>query len=366
MPASANANAFVSDPKSFLKEAQAATSSKAIKNLLAQLPITAEKDYTFDEDAPQNGWQEGKLHWFPVGRDRGNAGRIKLAGSPENPIGERTINAMEALIERERQLELLANPNALPPPTPREAVRRYFELPPLDQIPGTSKLIKGKKAYAYARELAKKIRVRLVREKVPVEYTVLIEDEGIGQAPERVHSRLLSLGKSDKGDKSYLIGVFGQGGSSAYASCAYSWIMSRRTPELLGNDSAGVGWTIVKKIIPGGRRDPFWAYLAAHYDGRVPAFAASNADDLGITPGTRIAHIGWDVGKFEPARTLFPALNHLLFSPVLPYELYTRPAPERPDPMFGNAYRLSKLKQDKKALDKTFAPQSIEKKSEDK
>src|SRR5262249_13037268 len=157
----------------------------------------------------------------------------------------------------------------------------------------------------------------------------------------RMHSRLLSLGKTDKGDKPYLIGVFGQGGSSAYASCEYSWLLSRRSPELLDGASGGVGWTIVKKIVPPGRRDPYWAYLAAHHDGRVLAFPASSADALGVRHGTRIAHVGWNVGKMEPARTLYPALNHLLFSPVLPYELYTRPAPARADPMWGNAYRLS-------------------------
>src|SRR4051812_47512402 len=99
MPSNVDANAFITNPAAFLEEALKATSSKAIKSLLARLPITPEKDYSFDVDAPQTGWQEGKLHWYPVGRDRGNAGRIKLAGNPENPIAERTINSMEAIIE---------------------------------------------------------------------------------------------------------------------------------------------------------------------------------------------------------------------------------------------------------------------------
>src|SRR5947208_243291 len=163
MPGNTNANTFVKDPRAFLHGALTATSSKAIKDLLAQLPIVAENDYTFDEDAPQKGWQEGQLHWFPVGRDRGNAGRIKLAGNPENPIAERTINGMEALIERERHLELLANPNAPQPETPRDAVMRYFGLPPLHELPGWVKPIRGEKAKDYARDIARKLRIRLVR-----------------------------------------------------------------------------------------------------------------------------------------------------------------------------------------------------------
>jgi len=38
-------------------------------------------------------WQPGSLHWVrPVGRDRGNGGRIKLAGEPMNPLAERLVN----------------------------------------------------------------------------------------------------------------------------------------------------------------------------------------------------------------------------------------------------------------------------------
>ena len=65
------------------------------------------------------------------------------------------------------------------------------------------------------------------------EFAVFIEDDGIGQTPIRMHETLLSLGSSDKGDKPYLIGLFGQGGSSTYATSEYSWCVSRRAAKLL-------------------------------------------------------------------------------------------------------------------------------------
>ncbi len=74
------------------------------------------------------------LHWVPVGRDRGNGGRIKLAGEPMNPLAERLVNGMEALLELARLRELAKDSNAAMPPTPREAVLRYFGFPRLDQI----------------------------------------------------------------------------------------------------------------------------------------------------------------------------------------------------------------------------------------
>src|SRR5215469_5154364 len=93
------------DPIQFLRQAVLANTTQSMRSLLAQLPIVDENAFTFNTKDPQSGWQEGKLHWIPLGNDRGNAGRIKLANQGENPIAERTINAMEALIELERRKE---------------------------------------------------------------------------------------------------------------------------------------------------------------------------------------------------------------------------------------------------------------------
>ncbi len=348
------------DEADFLRRAVSAASVDEITGLLGQLPIVDEQAYMFDRQSPEKGWTHGKLHWYPVGGDRGNAGRIKLAGGGGNPIGERLINAMEGLIEHHRQLELLADPHAPAPESPRDAVKRYFDLPPLDQIPLCETPIRGMKPKKYARQVAALIRVTLIRAKGKRgEYTILIEDDGIGQVPGKLHATLLSLGSSDKADKPYLIGVFGQGGSSAYAASSMSWLISRREPRLVnGEQDQGIGWTVVKNIFPKGRRDDYFAYLAVAPDGTAPAFSAKAADAASISHGTRIAHVNYDFGKSEPARTLYVSLNHLLFNPVLPFELTTGPD-RTPDPMWGNAYRLSNLPNQQKSLDKTFEPQSV-------
>jgi hypothetical protein len=58
-------------------------------------------------------------------------------------------------------------------------------------------------------------------------------------------------------------------------------------------------------------------------------------------------------------------LNHLLFNPVLPYELYTRPAPEAPEPMYGTGYRLSRLSaKEQLPLDKTIPSIAVETKEQ--
>jgi hypothetical protein len=172
----------------------------------------------------------------------------------------------------------------------------------------------------------------------------------------------MSLGSTTKADKPYLIGVFGQGGSSAYAVSRVSWLVSRRAHDCLGHQEDGIGWTVVKHVFPKGRRDDYFAYLAAHWDGRVPSISAGDADSAGISHGTRFAHLAYDFGKggSAVAQQLFRALNHVLYNPVIPFELYTS---DLPDVVYGNAFRLSNLGRTRKsspaAIDKSFPPQGV-------
>src|ERR1700674_844938 len=112
-----------------------ARTAAAVETILRELPVVSPDDYHWDSSSKRTGkWRPGHLHWMPVGLQRGNAGRIKLAGEPTNPIAERLINGMEAIIELARLSELLQNPSATMPTSPREAVLRYFGLPRLDAI----------------------------------------------------------------------------------------------------------------------------------------------------------------------------------------------------------------------------------------
>jgi hypothetical protein len=336
-----------------------------VEKLLAELPVVDETAYLWVDTEPAKGWQFGKLHWIPVGRDRGNAGRIQLAGDPYNPSAERLINGMEAIIELMRRLELLDDPSAPMPLSPRAAVEHYFKLTRLDMIPRIKDKEQRRKVDDTLRAVRQKLMMRLDFDKKSKQFAVEIRDRGIGQAPERIHETLLSLGRTDKAEKPYLIGVFGQGGSSTYAACQYSLVISRRASQFLDDKLDGIGWTIVKKIIPKGRRDPYYAYLASLPDGRVPSNAINDATSAQFEPGTLFRHIGYDFGRqgSAVARTLFYALNHVLFNPVLPYDLYA--LKDKPDPMHGTAYRLARQtaqlekKGDKSHLDKPFQPQTV-------
>jgi hypothetical protein len=340
-----------------------ARTTAQVEATMRTLPIVPPEEYQWDYGAKRIGkWKPKHLHWLPVGLERGNGGRIKLAGEPMNPIAERAVNGMESLIELARQVELMNNPAAVMPANPREAVLRYFGLPRLDAIERMEDE-ERKEMRERVNEVRRRLSIRLDHERRSKQFAVTIRDHGIGQTPSRMHETLLSLGQSDKADKPYLIGVFGQGGSSALSVSEYSVLISRSAPEILkaGEDS-GAGWSIVRSIQPRGRRDHYYAYLAASEDGRVPSFDATVADNAGFTNGAHFCHIDYDFGGSESAvsRLLYQALNHVLFNPILPYDLYAMK--EKPEPMLGTAQRLARqvrLLGRQAALDKSFAAQPV-------
>lgn len=346
-----------------LQDLLGATTSRDVERLLATLPVVEPEHYQHDYREVLGKWRDEFLHWVPVGLDRGNGGRIKLAGQPMNPIAERLVNGQEALIELERLRELAESPEAPTPMSPREAVLRYFGVPNLDSIPRISDAARRRELITMINVVRKRLYVRLFYSKKVKEFAVAVRDEGMGQEPLRVHETLLSLGQTDKADKPYMIGVFGQGGSSAFAASEYSTVISRRAPDLIGRDGDnGVGWTIVRQIFPKGRRDPYFAYLAASEDGAVPRFDAAVAEAAGFTHGCRFAHINYDFGRSSTAvaRMLYQALNHVLFNPMLPYDLFA--LKERPELMQGTAQRLA-LRAARLgrqfALDKSFSSQPV-------
>ncbi len=330
-----------------------------VEALLATLPIVPPEQYQWvSADAKSAAWKSGHLHWVPVGLDRGNGGRIKLAGEPMNPLAERLVNGMESLVELARLLELRENPGAAMPSNPREAVLRYFGFGRIDGIERLSDEERKAKR-ALVDKVRKNLAIRLDHDNKTKQFAVTIRDHGMGQVPSMMHKTLLSLGRSDKADKPYLVGVFGQGGSSAFSVSEYSVVVTRRAAGIRGGgDDDGAGWSIVRAIQPKGRRDLYYAYLAETESGEVPRVDAAEADAAGFVQGAYFGHVKYDFGASDSAiaRLMYQALNHVLFNPVLPYELFA--LKDTPEPMLGSAQRLARRVRvlgRQVALDKAFS-----------
>ena len=257
-----------------------ARATAQVEAIMAGLPIVSPEQYQWLADGVR-GLAARPSALDPVGMDRGNGGRIKLAGEPMNPLAERSVNGMESLIELARLREL-KNPGRGDADQPARRGAALLRLP-------------ANRWHRAARRRGAKGETRPGRQgpQEPLDHSrprqkskqfaVTIRDHGMGQVPAMMHKTLLSLGRTDKADKPYLIGVFGQGGSSAFSISEYSIVVTRRAADIRNtDDDAGAGWSIVREIQPKGRRDPYYAYLAATEDGAVPRVDAAEADKAGF------------------------------------------------------------------------------------
>jgi hypothetical protein len=100
--------------------------------------------------------------------------------------------------------------------------------------------------------------------------------------------------------------------------------------------------------------------------GSVPVAGRPEADKVRFVNGAQFTHIKYDFGTADSAiaRLMYPALNHALFNPVMPYDLYA--LKDTPEPMLGTAQRLARrvriISQQvgrQAALDKAFGSQPV-------
>ncbi|MGC1483935.1 MAG: hypothetical protein WA789_09090 [Candidatus Acidiferrum sp.] len=145
-----------------------------------------------------------------------------------------------------------------------------------------------------------------------------VRDQGIGIAPENVTRTILSLNESNKLQKHYLAGAYGQGGSSTFAFSRYSLIACRSA-------SGPVGFTIVKFLDL-----PAEQYKTGHYvyltlqDGGLPTAELSVLD---FPQGTLVRHFGYDLSGYPSPlgpNSLYGSLNTILFDPIMPIWLDDR------------------------------------------
>ena len=288
----------------------------------------------FLKEVEGNNVFEDDTRWVPVGGLRSNAGSIEASADEVNPIIERITNSIESVIElrvarvgREHQ-------------SPREAIQEFFNVPQ-----GSARLLSDNDA----RSLADQVVVSLRGDDSSVA-TIVIRDKGIGVQANNLKDTILSLGQSEKSSKPYLIGMYGQGGSSTFDKCVYSIIVSRRASDCLsGAEEDLPGWTIVRKRLTG--RGHVYSYLVDSRSHNVPDIKASIAESIGFSHGTYVAHIAYTglggIASQQITNNAFFTFNYRLYDPLLPWTL----TDERPNmnqtsrTMRGIPYRVDQIPQ---------------------
>ena len=292
---------------------------------------------------------ENNVQWKPVGGYKDNIATINIGTDPAAGLAERITNAIDAVIELEwnkrgKPKDILS---------PRMAAERWFNLKDgrLRNIDNASD--------KQIQELARKIKVTLrdsERENYP---TVEIRDQGIGIKCDDFAKTILSLHGQNKISKLFLMGAYGQGGSTALSYNNYTIIISK--PAISDKkDNKEVSWTIVR-INPGdinADKLEWFEYCVNGINGQP--FNLAVDDDI-FSHGTLVRHIGMDLGKYTakmtgPTSSLWYLVHHYLFDPIIPVTI----SGERKKDLnqgkienrsiFGNNRRLTKGGGDEKNL----------------
>lgn len=273
---------------------------------------------------------EDESYWRNVGNLRSNAGSIEASADEINPLVERVVNAIEAVIEL-RVAEFGRQPE-----NPREAIETLFDIPQ-----GESWRLDETQAQKLAQDVVLTFKGD---QQTP---TVEVRDNGIGIHPTEFADTIVALGQSEKGQRPYLIGMYGQGGSSTFDKSKYTVIISRRHPDQLNDSQADViGWTVVRKRL--NVRAMVYSYLVDPDTDSIPTIPGEWGSSMGFVNGTNVLHVGYaDLGSFakqQITNNAYYTLNYRLFDPLLPWTLRDRRGAKQVSrTMRGVPYRLRQL-----------------------
>lgn len=236
--------------------------------------------------------------WRPVGDRPNNRGTVEAAADPGRSIVERVTNGIDAVLEYEHDAHH-GQPNCR---SPREAASAWFGMP----VGGLSEMTQRQR-----QNLARRMEVRLLPGESKSSRVIEVRDNGIGIAPDRMASTILSLNESNKIEKHYLAGAYGQGGSSTFASSKYTLVASR-------SEGHRVGFTIVKfeDLPPEQFKIGRYVYMTL---GNAVLEADVPLDQF--QRGSVVRHFGYDLsGYTSPVgpTSLYGLLNFALFDPVMP------------------------------------------------
>ena len=273
-----------------------------------------------------NAREEGIAGVRDLGDRDNNAGTVQMASNPYSALVERVTNAIDSMLDLEAARHGLTDVDASPeaPGSPREAAARWYGVPKT----GLNDLTTSER-----RDRAKNIRVTLEESGVKQRPTVVVEDCGIGQSPSDFPRGVLSLNRSNKLNKPWQQGAYGQGGSATFRFCEFTLIVGRRDPGLGAAGEDRVGWTVVWEDEGDLYRDALavYRYLVGP-DGEVPTFDPMLLPDP-EWHGVRIVHIAYELPKYAQAYTqltsgIWGMFHAALFDPVLPFLVGGRRAPD--------------------------------------
>jgi hypothetical protein len=293
------------------------TSSTEVKQILEEIG-----DYA--DVGLENKFGALGLMWYPYGGHTSNISSIGLATKAGRSLTERITNAIDAILEDR------ANTSASKPTSPQRAASEWFGRPVSGPDNGLYKW-----SYSDGR-YDRRTAVIVSASETESAPTVDVLDYGVGLSASQFPNTILSLQSGNKINKRYLLGTFGQGGSSTLSFCEYALVVSR--PK---SDPSHLAFTLIRVLnLSDEYKEDCYAYLALKTeDGEVvvPSIMASNnelpiynAPDRiklgGLTTGTLVRHYSFKLtsltGILSPmAGNLYHYLQYSMFDTLIPFRV---------------------------------------------
>jgi hypothetical protein len=241
----------------------------------------------------------GECAWIPIGGRENNRGTIEVSSDPGRSAVERLTNGIDAILEAEYESH-----NGMPEcRSPKQAASAWLNVPQggLSELTATQR-----------RSLAQRVTVKILAGEGRESRILEVRDNGIGLSPSLMPGTILSLNESNKMQKHYLAGAYGQGGSSSFAASKWTLIASRH------NGLPLIGFTVVRYQDLPAETYKMGRYVYLTVNGQV--LEAEASVDV-FAPGTVVTHFGYDLSPYPSPvgpNSFYGLLNAVLFDPVLP------------------------------------------------
>lgn len=254
--------------------------------------------------------EDVNIKWVPVGGRQDNIATINIGTDPAAGLTERITNAIDAVLELEWHKQ--NKPDDIV--SPRQATENWFGI--------KEGRLRNIKREDIDQKLGKRVKITLTNSEKDSNPTVEIRDTGIGIKAEDFSKTILSLHGGNKLNKLFLMGAYGQGGSTALSYNNFTVIISK---PYFNDKKPIVSWTIVR-INQGNvnvDKHEWFEYLVDSKNGQPITFEINDTD---FEHGTLVRHIAMDLGKYTGAITqqtqsLWYLTHNYLFDTIFPFTI---------------------------------------------
>jgi len=242
----------------------------------------------FDLEEDQLTQEKIEANWKFLGDNKSNGSSVSILKKGEKGLVERITNAIDAVIEKQKDLHNMGYPKS-GNVVIKKAFPKYYE--------NQKKVLANEKPASYAYDADNQVVLAINDGSISNKPTFDVIDKGTGIRGENFKHTILSINYGNKlsRNKSYLIGAFGQGGSTSLPFAEATIIISKIDNKFY--------FTIIKAVDLNDYKNTCYVYMTL--DNQIPEVSIDDSDGLpeylidfvDSSSGTLVRMIETDISK---------------------------------------------------------------------